>query len=68
MICPICQVGTMVKGVCNWCGAPTQVKPEPYVTFKRTGIYVDLPRYFQSPAGKAALERLAKVNPVLIFD
>ena len=29
MICPICQVGTMVKGVCNWCGAPTQVTELP---------------------------------------
>lgn len=28
MICPICQVGTMVKGVCNWCGAPTQVRED----------------------------------------
>lgn len=33
-----------------------------YVTFERSGIYVDLKRYLTSPAGKKALADLSKAD------
>ena len=33
-----------------------------YVTFSRAGIKVDLPRFFRSPEGEAALRRIALLD------
>jgi hypothetical protein len=39
-------------------------QPQGYVTFTDGGgMHVDLDRYFKTPRGKAAFERLAQTNP-----